>query len=325
MILHAVVLVFYAADRQHPGIDLSEASYFFTYALAAFVINYWLLPRYAYRKKYIHFLIGLLLLIAAAIIAEEFVLEQIFYPERRGKTFSGVFYTMLDVMPVITILTGFKFGWDALTKQQEVDQLRLAVQESELKFLQSQLHPHFLFNNLNNLYAYAIEQSDKTPQIILELSSVLRYMLYECKEKFVPLNKEMQQLENFIRLNELQIEERGKVTVNFPAEGHDFRIAPLILLAFIENAFKHSQSGQSEGIMIDVNIQLTKGGVLTFNCRNNYQADTATKTLAGGIGLANVRKRLELLYPSTHQLNIRDEGGYYEVELRLELCKTTRR
>ncbi len=295
--------------------------YFLSYALAAFGINYLLLPRFFYKKKYLPFFIYVALIIAAVILVEELVIEQIYFPDTRAKQFPGVFYTLMGILPVITILSGFKFAWDALGKQREVEDLKLAVQESELQFLKSQINPHFLFNNLNNLYSYAIENSPKTPEIILELSGVLRYMLYECREKYVPLTKEINQLDNYINLNQLQIEERGKVHFKAGNIVEGFRIAPLILIVFVENAFKHSTASQSEDILIEVELSLDDKGVLTFYCKNSYKPQTNTDNLSRGIGLQNVQKRLELLYPGAHKLEIDKNSMFYVVRLSIDLNK----
>lgn len=321
LLLHLLVFIFYSFDKNEPKIEGYHFAFFANYALAAFFINYFLLPHYYYRKKHLQFFVFTILTIACAILVEELVMERIFFPTTRGQTFQGFFFTLLDVIPVITILSGFKFAWDALGKQRELDALKEAIEESELQYLTSQVNPHFLFNNLNNLYAYAIENSPKTPTIILELSAVLRYMLYECKEKFVPLSKEIEHLENFTLLNELQIEERGEVnfrTSNIPL---DYQIAPLILIVFIENAFKHSQASQSEDIQIDIKVEVTSEGKLNFRCANNFEPTTNTDNLSHGIGLANVKKRLQLLYPSAHELDIREHDNQYEVNLSLQLNK----
>lgn len=319
LILHLAVFIFSTYDREDPVIKIYDVWFYLSYALAAFGINYILLPRYFYKKKYLSFIIYTALIIVGVILVEELVIEQIYFPDTRGKRFPGVFYTLLGILPVITVLSGFKFGWDALGKQREVDALRSAVQESELQFLKSQINPHFLFNNLNNLYSYAIENSPKTPEIILELSGVLRYMLYECREKYVQLTKEITQLKNFINLNELQIEDRGQV--NFKAKNikQGYRIAPLILIVFIENAFKHSTASQASNIEIDVEIQLSDSGELTFVCKNTYQPQANADNLSQGIGLENVRKRLDLLYPNAHQLEIVKDDSNYEVRLVMEL------
>ncbi len=321
LVLHFLVFIFYSFDKNHPHIESHHYTFFFSYAIAALVINYWLLPRFFYRKKYLPFFLSVALIIAAVILIEERVLEPIYFPGERADNFPGVFFTMVQIMPVIVILVGFKFAWDALRKQREVDELKALMQESELQFLKSQINPHFLFNNLNNLYSYAIENSPKTPTIILELSAVLRYMLYDCREKYVPLSKEMEQLENFTRLSELQIEERGEVHFTPPPIPVGYEIAPLILIVFIENAFKHSQASLSDGIVIDIEVEVSETGMLNFYCKNNFQPVTNTENLSQGIGLENVKKRLQLIYPDAHQLRIHEDAGQYQVHLSIQLKK----
>ncbi|MFH6602568.1 sensor histidine kinase [Maribacter algicola] len=319
VLLHIVLFLFFSFDKDEPQIQQFEIVVFMNYAIGAFIINYVLLPTFFYKKKYLRFFFSVAFIIAVIILVEEFVLEQIYFPDTKGRYFPGVFYCLLDVMPVITILAGFKFAWDASNKQREVDELRSSMQESELQFLKSQINPHFLFNNLNNLYSYAIEQSPKTPSIILELSSVLRYVLYDCKEKFVALQKEIEHLKNFTQLNELQIEERGKVTFKTQNIKPEFRIAPLILTVFIENAFKHSTASQSKDIRIDIDIKVTDNGMLEFKCENSFQPHGNTQNLSKGIGLQNVKKRLQILYPSAHELSINENDGLYSVILKMQL------
>ena len=323
VLLHIVVFLFFTFDRNEPEIEGFKVLAFLNYSLGAFVINYLLLPKYYYRKRYLQFFLFLIILISAIISFEELVLEQIFYPNTRAVYFPGVVYSLLDVMPVILILVGFKFAWDASKKQLEVEELRTSVKESELLFLKSQINPHFLFNNLNNLYSYAIEESSKTPSIILELSAVLRYMLYDCKEKYVALPKEMEHLKNFTQLNEMQIEERGSVSFKTENIKSGYLIAPLILSVFIENAFKHSTASQSHGIFIDVNVSLDEKGVLNFECRNSFLKLSNTQSISNGIGLQNVKKRLELLYPNAHKLHIQKEQHIYYVHLKLQLIQAS--
>lgn len=322
LVLHTMVFVFYSFDRNEPQIAGYQVVFFLNYALATFFINYFLLPRFYYKKKYAYFFAFVLLTILAVVAIEEGVLEPIYFPDTRGQHFPGLFYCLLDVLPVITILSGFKFAWDAMQKQGEVDNLKSAVKESELQFLKSQINPHFLFNNLNNLYAYAIEQSPKTPDIILELSNLLRYMLYECKEQYVPLSKEVSQLENFISLSEMQVEERGQVSFSSKNIQAGYQIAPLILIVFIENAFKHSTASQTDNISIDVKLALSETGTLEFVCKNSYHPQSNTDNLSHGIGLENVRKRLALLYPNAYQLSILNANNIYEVRLTIDLNKT---
>lgn len=318
LVLHGILFLFFSFDKNQPNIQSYHFAFFANYTAAALVINYGLLPRFFYQKKYLHFFLWTGLVITLVILLEETVLEQIYFPDTRGQAFPGLFFTLLQILPIITILSGFKFAWDAVQKQSEVEMLQIAVKESELLFLKSQINPHFLFNNLNNLYAYTVEQSPKAPEIILELSNVLRYMLYECQAAYVPLTKEVQQLENFVKLNELQIEDRG--VVHFAAHnikaGH--RIAPLILMVFVENAFKHSTASQSEGILIDIKLEQHEDQ-LHFQCTNSHSPESNTQRLDQGIGLENVRKRLPLLYPDQHQLDITEAPGQFQVTLNLHL------
>lgn len=319
LLLHTVLFLFFSFDKNEPQIQEFKVVLFLNYAIGALIINYVLLPNFFYKKKYWSFFLSVAIIIAAIISIEEFVLEQIYYPDTRGQRFAGVIYCLLDVLPVITILTGFKFAWDASKKQLEVEKLQSSIKESELQFLKSQINPHFLFNNLNNLYSYAIDQSPKTSSIILELSSVLRYMLYDCKEKFVPLQKEIEHLKNFTKLNELQIEERGKVSFQAENIPTGYQIAPLILTVFVENAFKHSTASQSNDIAIDININVSEKGLLHFKCKNTFQPLGNTDSLSKGIGLQNVKKRLQILYTDAHELSINEGNGEYTVLLKMQL------
>ncbi len=320
LVLLIVVFLFYSFDRRHPQIEQHQIVFFLSYVVAAMLINYLLMPKFFYNKKYWQFILTFSLTIVAVILVEELILEKIYFPDTRGTRFPGVFFSLLGVLPVITILSGFKFAWDLIRKQQEVEELKASMEESELKFLKSQINPHFLFNNLNNLYSYALENSPKTPEIILEMSAVLRYMLYECKEKYVPLSNELKQLGNFVRLNEMQVEERGNVEFSAPEPiDQSHRIAPLILMVFVENAFKHSTSSQADNIFIKIDIVLSDNGMLEFRCENSYKENSNDDSLSKGIGLQNAKKRLDLIYPQAHKLSIEELPDRYVVNLSLDL------
>ncbi len=323
VILTVLLCLATCLDRKTYSIHLTSSIFFLSYTLAALFINYHLLPLYFYKKRYFTFYSFTFITIILLIIVEEFILERIFYPDSRGKDYSGCFYALFNIIPILFIYVGCKFAWDAHHKQHELNTLKNIAKESELQFLKSQVNPHFLFNNLNNLYSYAIANSPKTPSIILELSAVLRYMLYECQEDNVPLSKEFAHLKSFIELNSLQIEDRGVIDFDFECDTSQFTIAPLILIVFIENAFKHSTASQSDTISIKINLSVSKDGLLQFVCKNSYQSATNTDDLSKGIGLINVKKRLHLLYPDTHQLTINKTPSLYEVHLQLQLNPTS--
>ena len=323
LVLIVIVFLFYSFDYNDPLIEGHEIVFYLTYVSAAMVVNYVLLDRFLYKKNYIGFFFWFFVLISIMIVIEEGVLEKIYYPDTRGKNIQNIFFNLLDVLPPIIILSGFKFAWDAVIKQKELDEIKLKAQEGELQLLKSQINPHFLFNNLNNLYAHAIENSSKTPEIILALSDFLRYTLYECKARYVSINKEIEQLENFIHLNEMHLEGRGKVSFSSDIKGAGFQIAPLLLMVFIENAFKHSTSSQSDSIEINIFLAVNNEGLLSFECRNSFQEQSNTENLSKGIGLKNVKKRLNLLYPKQHSLKTTCEKELFKVYLEIQLNQLT--
>ena len=320
VIRYISVVLFFAFDKQNPGISFQQLCFFSTYAIAALAISYIFLPRFFYKQKMIQFLIAILLILAIVIAVEELILEQIFFAgTRRAQHFPGIAYNLIDTLPAISILSGAKFAWDALRKQKKLDEMQVLFEESELQFLKSQINPHFLFNNLNNLYSYALESNPKTPEIILGLSGMLRYMLYDCQEEYVSLSKEIEHIENFIQLNELQIEERGEVHFTKTVDNAYHKIAPLILIVFIENAFKHSTGSQAGGIKIAIDINVTENNQLDFKCLNTFEEQSNTDSLSNGIGLENAKKRLNLTYPQKHNLQINQKDGKFMVHLTLDL------
>lgn len=319
VLLYVVLFFSYSFGETKDPFHYSNFLFFTTYIIAAQSINHLFLPAFFYKKKYTHFLISVIVVGSLVIFIEEFVLEQIFYPNTRGRYFFGYFHSWAEIMPFILIPVGFKALLDLGKKQYQIEQLKKSVQESELQFLKNQINPHFLFNNLNNLYSFAVENSQQVPNIILQLSSVLRYMLYDCKEDYVILNKEIKHIEDLVGLYELQVQERGNVELNIRCEKNTLSIAPLMLNVFVENAFKHSTSSMSKDLYISVDIQLT-GKILYFKCVNNFTEQSNTNNLGNGIGLENVKNRLDLLYSNQYSLNLRKSKDQFIVELNVTLA-----
>ncbi|SHJ49052.1 Histidine kinase [Reichenbachiella agariperforans] len=315
-----VLLFFFSYVQDYTfAIEPYKIAFFANYMVAVMVINYVLLPKLYYRNRMLLFVAAVVTVIVLVILVDEYGLEQLYFPDTRGTYFPGLVFTLSETLPIMVIFVAFKLAWDFIKKQKEVEELRSLAQENELQFLKSQINPHFLFNNLNNLYAYAIENSPKTPSIILELSSVLRYMLYECNSEQVNLIQEVKHLQDYMALNELRIEHRGEVSFTSEVDHEGFMIAPLILIVFVENAFKHSTSSQSDKIYIHVRMEVSAEGILNFVCINSYLPHTNTENLAHGIGLSNVKKQLGLVYPDSHRLEIHDQGNAFEVRLQLKL------
>ena len=196
---------------------------------------------------------------------------------------------------------------------------------AELKQLKAQLNPHFLFNTLNNLYGLAVVKSDKLPQLMLKLSELLRYGLYDTQEKWVSLESEIKYIENYITLEKLRLDTGHHIHFKIEGEIGNQRIAPLLLIVFLENAFKHFDANDNSPATIEACLSL-KGEELHFACNNTVNPSLEESPRAkntSGIGLANVRKRLELLYPRRHQLKIQKQSTSFNVILELQLDSLT--
>ncbi|MFC3196580.1 sensor histidine kinase [Parapedobacter deserti] len=186
---------------------------------------------------------------------------------------------------------------------------------AELAFLKSQINPHFLFNSLNNIYSLAYQKSEKTPEAVLKLSEIMRYMLYESNEDTVLLDEEINYLKNYIELQKLRFKERVFVDLYVDIDKTGHRVMPLLLISFLENAFKHGVSTDAgKPIRIDIRVE---NGRLHFKAEN--AKNQLNKDQTKGVGLANLRRRLQLGYPDRHSINIIESETYYSSELFLYL------
>lgn len=201
----------------------------------------------------------------------------------------------------------------------EIENKKLAEEKvkAELSFLKSQIHPHFLFNTLNNLYALTLIKSDKTPDIVLKLADLMDYMIYKSNDEFVPLVKELEVLEGYVELEKMRYNERLDFRYQVNGEVDTHQIAPLILLPFIENCFKHGASKNRTKVWIDVSL-LVEADFLHLKVVNSLPAmGEESGEGSEGIGLKNVRRRLELIYPDRHELLIKKEEAAFRVELKI--------
>lgn len=188
---------------------------------------------------------------------------------------------------------------------------------TELKFLKAQLNPHFLFNTLNNLYSFVVNGSPKAPDMILRLSGILDYVLYKSQQKEVSLKEEVTTIEHFLALEKIRYGER--LEVNFVTEGHlRMPISPLILLSVVENAFKHGASGDIDSPKINIEIKEKEDGIYctVWNTKSKYQGEL-NDAYKEGIGLSNIKRQLNLIYPDQHTLVIKDEADHFHVQLNI--------
>lgn len=308
-------------DRYSYSLGLPELALKTAYLLPVLLNNIVLIPKLLYKSRYWLYAFLLLFIVSATGLFEELVLENIFYPTTRGGdlSFGGVQSAAFKIGFVLGLFSSFKLLWDYQKKQKQVSELEKEKAESELKFLKSQVNPHVLFNNLNNIYSYALEKSEKVPEMLLKLSESMRYMLKDGTKSMVPLKKEIKYLENFIELQKLRLEGRGNVEFSVQGDPGNHKIAPLLLVSFVENSFKHSMKTE-EDIFIDILIVIEEEE-LTFVARNNY-SDIKNRDIereTGGIGLQNVKKRLKLIYEDQYRLSIDRTGEEFCVHLTLNL------
>ena len=197
-----------------------------------------------------------------------------------------------------------------------------AHSQSELHLLQSQLSPHFLFNTLNNLYGLSITEHEKIPPLLLRLSDLLRYSVYDSNEIFVPLKDELAYIENYIEFEKIRIGDRLMLQTDIEkVNDPSIKIAPMLLIVFIENAFKHSKNTTEEKIYIELSVKVWGNSILVYlkNSHSKVAQESSVINKSSGFGLTNVKKRLDLLYPKQHELEIENEETSYIVNLRLKI------
>jgi sensor histidine kinase YesM len=297
-----------------------------------YLINYFLIPRYLLQKRYLRFAWYFAFTLILSVWAEMLVIfwalvELADYQYRNmAPLTTDIFYLGVGLYFLVFFSTSVKLLKHWYSSQQHISELRsrqleaeLKLREAELQLLKSQIHPHFLFNTLNNLYGLALEKSDQMPDAILRLSGLLDALLYRSHPALVPLTVELKLIEDYVSLEKLRFEDRLAVSFRIDGAVDAYAIAPFLLFPFIENAFKHgfSENSQQLELLLEVRVE---NGELFFKVKNSFIPTIQGKSpLAGGIGLKNVGKRLELQYPQKHLLQIRTLESYYQVMLQLTL------
>ncbi len=229
---------------------------------------------------------------------------------------------IIDQLSSLPIVLGFaltiklvKRWW---LKQKETEQLSKEKTKAELELLKAQVHPHFLFNTLNNIYFFTLTNSAQAPVMIKKLSGLLNYILHECDRPLVPLDKEIKMLQDYMALEKIRYAEQMQLTIEIKGDTGEKMIAPLLLIPFVENSFKHGASKMISHPWVKLIIHI-QNDWLRFTIMNSQPSTKEYSLAKGNIGLKNVRKRLELLYPGTHELNIVAEPEAFVVQLALQL------
>ncbi|MBB3698599.1 histidine kinase [Flammeovirga yaeyamensis] len=241
---------------------------------------------------------------------------------RRGFKIFESLYNLILFGVVALASTSYRMTVYSLKKESEASKLREENVKSEMSFLKSQVNPHFLFNVLNNIYSLSFVKSDKTPEVVLQLSDLLRYMLYDTTTDTVPITKEVEYLNNFIGLHLLKSDNiKDNVDIDIQVDHQNVRVAPLLFAPFIENAFKHSHIENHLEGWIKLSLKVDDEGEIHFKLSNSIPKKTISKDKQGGIGLENVKKRLNLQYKHQHTLNIEKQLDAFHVELHITTHK----
>jgi sensor histidine kinase YesM len=280
-----------------------------------YVFFYWLIPRFLVPRKWVLFLLFGTLTYFLSLAYAYFISVHVLKLLQLESIWIG--------SPLIgqTTMLGAALAIKFLKKWYRQKQLTQELQQlntlTELKLLRAQIHPHFLFNTLNNLYAHTLAKSSQAPEIVLKLADLLRFMIYESNVAYIPLTKEISLLRQYMALEQLRYGERLELSVSVRGQTEGKMIAPLLLLPLLENAFKHGTSNQLDQCWISLDLQLSEES-MHFRLINSKEKEVIEKSV-GGIGLQNVKKRLELLYPGQHQLHITEDSEVFIVNLQLGL------
>ena len=292
---------------------------------------YVLMPRFIFKKKYSLFILLLLSSIFVMVVVKfnltYYLLSSNVWPEGpeivNTLTSNYVMDMMIGELYVITFVTAIKITSDWIQENKRSSDLEKAQLETQLLFLRSQVSPHFFFNTLNNIYSLSLEGSKKTPKVILKLSELMRYLIYDTKNKRQDLSNEILCIQNYLELEKIRYSDNLEINMNISGQIEGKVIAPILLLSFVENAFKHGANKSIDKIKIDIDFNV-EDDFLNFKIVNQIPVKQNKKQIfkrnQGGIGLSNVKKRLELGYKKDdYNMSISNSGNLFTVKLKIKV------
>lgn len=320
------VLIFYTRNFRISAMDFKTAINILAtislLAISVYINLLWLIPFYFSKRKFVLFILLEISNIALFICFN--YLTSMAFEGGRQDYLNEMIAELILVLIFLVITTLIKFTQDSIALQDaelRIKEIEHQKVESELQALKAQFNPHFFFNTLNSIYALSLDKSDKAPELILKLSELMRYVLYDTRDVSIPLKKQLAFLESFIYLEKLRSD--GVRTIEFEVRGDhsEISIAPLLLEPFVENAFKHGAREKQNHPFIRILVDVTRTDQVFFSIENNkdkHIPDQLPVTLSNGIGLANIKKRLELIYPGKNHLSIAETPGLFKVELTIK-------
>lgn len=291
-------------------------------ALLVYITNYILLPKLFYRKKYIWFAFFFILIIVSSSLIKMQILGRYLNNPALLDFVSNwkqrVYDNMIPHFFLVTAGAAVKLMFDYTKMQQRLAEVAKEKAETELNFLKSQINPHFLFNSLNSVYFLINKDNSVAREALHKFSEMLRYQLYEMGGDKIPIEKEIHYLKDYMHLQHLRKDEKYAVEFQCAPDVKGFFIEPLLLIPFVENAFKHISHHSDRANFVKVEMSRVNG-TFHFQVQNSKEEHQSTTETQGGIGLPNVKRRLELLYPARHELIIDETANTYSINLNLQL------
>ena len=284
---------------------------------------YFAIPRFLYRRKYILFGLSVI----GGILAGSFLRTllalymstHVFQPGSRAPEFQGVFLnSLLNIAFWAIVILAVHLVIEKIRFRKYIDSIEKEKTKNELDFLKAQFNPHFLFNSINSIYGHIDKTNPTARNMLLTFSEMLRYQLYECNVDSISIDKEVHYIRNYVALQQIRKEEDLVVRLAISKEIKGFNIAPLLFIAFIENAFKYVSTAADEN-KVEISLDKKEENLVLFRVFNTKERNTGSAIKDGGIGIVNVKRRLELLYPGRHDLQIKDAEKTYEVNLEIRL------
>lgn len=335
-LLWLVVLLFFTFFFGFEGADfktvLNFAIFFLPVTMATtYVFIYKLIPEYLIKKKYLKFI---LYSIATFFISLTYISLSAFYGiiinlgygyQENFPLTKSLIYIIISVYLVVAIASAFsllKHNYSAVAKNDELKnrilEAQLKLKEQELQYLKMQIHPHFLFNSLNTIYGLSLSKSPLAPEMILQLSKLLDYILYQTKKPLVKLNEEIDHIWNYIDLEKKRFQDSLEIEFESQLISDDVKLAPMLLLPFVENSFKHGRNSEGK-LKISVDIKLASDELI-FKIVNSI-GENAECEKSQGIGLENIKRRLDILYGEGYDLKMEKNLNSYSVILKLNSAK----
>ena len=323
-----IVTIFFLCDRTYliykqglPNFIACAAVRIMLLVGITYLNLYYFMPRFLMRGRYvIYFILVILSLICYLVlqsIYDLYLYGYILGPTKKEIAFSAISYNIFATIWYLILTVALKLSIDWYEQNKVLQEMRLQKLQAEVNYLRSQVNPHFLFNALNNLYALTLKKSDIAPSVVLKLSELMEYMLYESDEDFVPLEKEIKYLDNYLELEKIRQGNQAAITLRVTGKTDRCSIPPFLLLPLVENSFKHGISKAVHNAYLHIDIMVTEIGLEVSIANNKLNFHQAEQN--GGIGLFNLKKRLELLYPGKHTLQITDQPDEFRVVIKIEL------